>query len=267
MPLCLSRCRKCRTLGVVSADCRNTNRRKSQPLLHRRGKCAFVCTAFHNFRQNPVGNVEKRQEFLVPCAGFRRDHLRGAGDGAFCRNRSSQQIGKQIRHRQHHFAVIQPAALLVADQLEQGVDLHDLGSRPGIQVCRCDGFFCLFQNAAGAAVPIVPRQFQERSVGFQQSVVYAPGINGNAFIGRNFIRRLHSLLDLTHQLRDVPVQSAVFGNRVVGKAVYFPETDLFPVIGCQHGSAGRGAQIQRQYIAVHAISSGRTTPFFSRMLA
>ena len=267
MLVCLCRSRKCSTLGIVPADRRHAYRRQAQPLLYFRRKRAFCRAAFHNFRQNPVGNVEKLQQLPIPCAGFRGEHLSSAGDRAFRGNGSRQQIRKQIRHWQNRGTLVKAAAVPLTEQLKQRVDLHDLCACPAVEFrCRQE-LFCLLQNAVCSAVPIMPRQFQQGAVCPQHTVVHAPRINGDAFIGCNGIACLQALFQFFHELRQVPVQSAVLGNGFIGKAVHFLQGDAAAVKTCQHGTAGGRSEIQCQHIPHHGVSSGRTTPFFNRTLA
>ena len=175
----------------------------------------------------------------------------------------------RIRYNQAHGILEATAisAVPLTEQLKQRVDFHDLCACPAVEFrCRQE-LFCLFQNTVCSAVPIMPRQFQQGAVCPQHTVVHAPRINGDAFIGCNGIARLQALFQFFHELRHVPVQSAVLGNGFIGKAVHFLQGDAAAVKTCQHGTAGGRSEIQCQHIPHHGVSSGRTTPFFNRTLA
>ena len=103
----------------------------------------------------------------LPCAGVK--HLAGGSNAALADRLGPQQSRKQIRHKKDLLGLLQQFRVLLpqSQQLEQGIDCHDLIAGMGIQ------FFCrhtgsgLFRFAIRSGIAVMNRVCQQMAVRIQ----------------------------------------------------------------------------------------------------
>ena len=216
--------------------------------------------AVHPGGKQVLRNRKGLQHIPVPGAGAGIQHLAGGGNGGFAHIRPAQGVSEQIGHKQQAagffpgFCVL----LLHRQQLEQGVDGHDLAAGGGIQGIRIHPGHRFFHHALGAAVPVVHRVAQQVSVFVQQAKVHAPGIKPDAVKRTRFF---NSLMHIGHQVGKIPAEMPVPLPGAVLKAVSFFIGKVPVLVFRQNGPAAGCAEVKGQY-PLHS-----TTPFFSRMFA
>ena len=103
----------------------------------------------------------------LPCTGVK--HLTGGSNAALADRLGSQQRRKQIRHKKDLLSLLQQFRflLLQCQQLEQGIDCHDLVAGMGIQFfCRHTGS-SLFRFAIRSGIAVMNRICQQMAVRIQ----------------------------------------------------------------------------------------------------
>ena len=95
------------------------------------------------------------------------------------------------------------------------------------------------------------RILQEIAVPVNQAKIDSPGVNCNAVKTALLICPCNSYLNLLEQVREIPVDRAIEGNRIVLKTMDFPELN-FPVLeGSEHCPAAGSAKVKSQYFFRH----------------
>ena len=132
-------------------------------------KCACHRAAGDNGREVFFIQAIGGQHFPapLPCAGVQ--HLAGGRNAALADRLGPQQSRKQIRHKKDLLSLLQQFRflLLQCQQLEQGIDCHDLVAGMGIQ------FFCrhtgsgLFRFSIRSGIAVMNRVCQQMTVRIQ----------------------------------------------------------------------------------------------------
>ena len=125
-----------------------------------------------------------------------------------------------------------------------------------------DVFVANGHDAVGADVAVVVRLFDEIAAGIEQRVVAAPRVDGDA-VGTTIGAPIESLLNLTPQPADIPVQGAIVANGRVRKPAQLVERQDAGAQPAAHHAPALRSKIDGQEISTHTVrdpSSARHRP-------
>ena len=199
--------------------------------------------------QQALGDAETSEHLAVPVAGEDVEHLGGGGDGVFGLHLAGQQIVEQVGGEEQLVGALKQlgAVFRDRDELEEGVDLHELDAGALVDLVTGNGFEGLLHHAVGAVVAVVDRVFEHTAVLVEQSEIDAPGVDADAVEAAVVPGLDDALLDLVEQAQSVPIEGAAHEHGVVCEAMDLFEIDPVSVIGRDHGASAGGAEIKCKY--------------------
>ena len=158
-------------------------------------------------------------------------------------------------------------ALLLGDDLVDGVERKVLRARDAVQLLGRDQPMHVFENGFGPIVPVRHGFSKETSIVIQHPVVHAPAINGDGLRLRD---PAQSGQDHPVEPVEVPAQMTVSGDRGVRDPLDLSQLDPFRRHCAGHDSRTRSAEVdgredprrhvQRKNAAATPASTGTKSP-------
>ena len=163
----------------------------------------------------------------------------------FARQEEAQQVGQhQQCLRCVQCGVVLP---LAAVKLVDGVEIHGRNARAGKERREIDRLPDL-RHILVDRIAVRPGIGQQLTVLVEQTVINAPGIDADAVKLPNVrvFERQKALLQLAIQIRQIPVEHAVYLDVVVLKPVQLAHRDLLAVELAENGTSVARAEVERQ---------------------
>jgi len=212
----------------------------------------------HDFRKNARGQAKLFQQAGGPVAGQRVQALGGGAVGEFDHTGATQRPMDEVRHQQQRVRPFEHlrSALFMGQQLEQGVELHELQAGLGKDFRPRHFSERLFHHAVGAGVAIRERLPQHFVALIEQHIVHPPGVGTDRYNPGAILPggQAQAVLDFRPQPHDVPAERVAQIDGAIGEPMNFFETDGLAIPKAGHKAAAFRAKVNRQVGVRHKAS-------------
>ncbi len=198
-------------------------------LRHGRAQRAELRAGRGDLREDAPRQVELPEQAAGPIALERVQALRGAGDGELGYARAAQCPVQEVRDEEQRVGGGEHVRmrLLVGEQLEERVELHELQAGLGEDFGARHALERLFHDAVGAGIAVGERLAQHLAPLVQQHVIHAPRVraDGDDAFAELLASEREAGLDFVPEAQHVPAQAVGEEHRAVGEAMDFFELE------------------------------------------
>ena len=148
---------------------------------------------------------------------FYIDHLRGCSDRIFGLLGAREHICKKVGHEQQLIRALKKVRAVFFEriELEQGVKLHKLDARAGIELLARDRFEHLVYEPRGACVAVMNGIFKQAAELVEEPEINTPGVNADAVETACELCFRQPLLYFKEQPQNIPVERPADAHGVI----------------------------------------------------